>query len=61
MPVLPRKIIGNDVALSVSLLIKMCKAVKSIKNKDDLEQQSDIFAKLNMEISKKNHIFYSTI
>lgn len=39
----------------------MCKAVKMIKNKDDLEQQNDLFLKLNNEMMKKTHIFYSTI
>jgi hypothetical protein len=39
----------------------MCKAVKMIKNKDELDQQSDLFFKLNNEMMKRNHIFYSTI
>jgi|688.fasta_scaffold1478279_1 hypothetical protein len=38
-PILPVKLIGEDISLSVTILIKMCKAVKLIKNKDDLEQQ----------------------
>lgn len=47
MSYLPLKLVGGDLALSVSLMIKLCKAVKQIKNKDDLEQQIDIFNKLN--------------
>lgn len=47
MSYLPLKLIGGDLSLSVSLMIKLCKAVKQIRNKDDLEQQIDIFNKLN--------------
>jgi hypothetical protein len=39
----------------------MCQAVKMIKSKDDLEHQSELFLKLNDEMTKRNHIFHSTI
>jgi hypothetical protein len=52
MPIFPLKIIGGEISLSVALLIKMCRAVKLIKNKDDLEKQIDNFNKLNAEIGK---------
>jgi hypothetical protein len=61
MPIFPLKIVGGEISLSVALLIKMCRAVKLIKNKDDLDKQIDIFNKLNVEMGKIQHIFYSTI
>lgn len=48
MSYFPLKFVGEDISLSVSLMIKLCKSVKHIKNKDDLEQQIDIFNKLNI-------------
>lgn len=61
MPIFPLKLVSSNIATSVNLLIKMCKVVKSIKCRDDLEIQIDSFNKLNIEINKGNHIFYSTI
>lgn len=61
MPIFPLKLINTELSQTVSLLIKMCKSVKSIKNKDDVEIQGDIFGKLNNEMFKKHHIFTSTI
>lgn len=40
MPLKPLRLIGGELAQTVSILMKMCKAVKMIKNKDELEQQS---------------------
>jgi hypothetical protein len=61
MPIFPLKLVSSNIATSVNLLIKMCKVVKSIKCRDDLEIQIDSFNKLNIEINKGSHIFYSTI
>lgn len=61
MPVLPLRVVVCDIATSVSLVIKMCRVVKNIRTKDDLEPQIDTFNKLNIEISRRPHIFYSTI
>lgn len=48
MPIMPLRFVGREVADSVALLIKMCKTVKNIRNKDDLDQQIDTFNKLNI-------------
>ena len=61
MPVLPLRVVGGNIAVSVALLMRMCKIVKNIKNRDDLELQVDSFSKLNIEINKRNHIFYLTV
>lgn len=61
MPVLPLRVVGGNIAVSVALLMRMCKIVKNIKSRDDLDLQVDSFNKLNIEINKRNHIFYSTV
>lgn len=48
MPIVPLRFVGRELAESVTLLIKMCKTVKNIRNKDDLDQQIDTFNKLNI-------------
>lgn len=36
MPLLPLRLVTGDIAISVSLMTKMCRAVRQIKGKDEL-------------------------
>jgi hypothetical protein len=47
MPIWPGRFVGGEVMESVGIVIKMSRVVKTLKTKDDLLPQTDLFQKLN--------------